>query len=73
MTVEAKRCNCCGKKIKIEQGIQKEDALEIMKNWGYFSGKDMERHSFLICESCYDKWVSGFAIPPEVGEQTEVL
>lgn len=71
--MEAKRCNCCGKKIKTEQGIQKEDVLEVTKDWGYFSGKDMERHSFLICESCYDKWVSDFVILPKVEEKTEVL
>ncbi len=69
----SKKCNCCGKIIKEEQGIQKEDVLEIVKDWGYFSGKDMERHSLVICEACYDKWTSGFSIPPTVGERTEVL
>ena len=41
--MEDLRCNCCGKKIKTEQGICKEDVLEIAKNWGYFSEKDGER------------------------------
>ena len=67
------KCNCCGKDIKIEQGIPKEDMLEIRKDWGYFSGKDMERHCLRICEACYDNWVSGFKIPPKVEERTEVL
>ena len=40
--MESMKCNCCGKEIKEEQGIQKEDVLEIVKDWGYFSGKDME-------------------------------
>lgn len=71
--MEQKKCNSCGKIIKEKQGIQKEDALEIVKDWGYFSGKDMERHRFVICEACYDKWVSGFRIPPEVEERTEAL
>ncbi len=71
--METKRCNCCGKIIKAEQGIQKEDALEIVKDWGYFSGKDLERHRILICETCYDKWISGFMIPPVVEVQSEVL
>ena len=69
----SKKCNCCGKEIKEEQGIQKEDALEIMKDWGYFSEKDMERHHLVICENCYDKWISGFRIPPEVEQRTEAL
>ena len=69
----SKVCNCCGKEIKEEQGIQKEDVLEIVKDWGYFSGKDLERHRLVICEACYDNWVSGFQIPPEVAERTEAL
>ena len=69
----SKKCNCCGKEIKEEQGMPKEDVLTIVKDWGYFSKKDMERHQLIICEACYDKWVSGFRIPPEVTERTEVL
>ena len=69
----SKKCNCCGKEIKEEQGIQKEEVLEIVKDWGYFSGKDTQRHRMIVCEACYDKWVSEFKIPPEVAERTEVL
>lgn len=69
----AKKCNCCGKEIKEEQGMLKEDVLTVVKDWGYFSGKDMERHYLTICENCYDIWVSGFKIPPEVAERTEAL
>ena len=68
-----KKCNCCGKEIKIVQGIQKEDVLYVSKDWGYFSEKDMERHYFIICEACYDNWVSGFKIPPKVETKTEAL
>ena len=71
--MESKKCNCCGKEIKEEQGIQKEDVLEIVKVWGYFSEKDMERHHLIICEDCYDKWVSGFLISPKVENITEAL
>ena len=69
----SKKCNCCGKEIKEEQGIQKEDTLDIVKDWGYFSAKDMERHQLVICEACYDNWVSGFKIPPKTEEKTEAL
>ncbi len=69
----SKKCNCCGKEIIEEHGIQKEDVLTIVKDWGYFSEKDMEQHRMIICESCYDKWISGFKIPPEIKGRTEVL
>ena len=71
--MESKKCNCCGKEIRIEQGIPKEEVLEIVKDWGYFSEKDLERHRLVICETCYDNWVSGFQIPPKVEERTEAL
>ena len=71
--MEIKKCNCCGKIIKAEQGVQKEDTLEIVKDWGYFSEKDLERHCLIICETCYDEWISGFKIPPAVEERAEVL
>ena len=71
--MEFKKCNCCGKEIKTVWGIQKEDVLYVSKEWGYFSEKDMERHRFVICEACYDNWVSGFKIPPKVEERTEAL
>ena len=71
--MKRKVCNICGKIIKTEQGILKEDVLEVTKNWGYFSKKDMERHRFIICEACYDKWISGFKVPPVVEDQTEAL
>ena len=71
--MERLKCNCCGKELKTEHGIQKEDALLVVKDWGYFSKKDTERHRFMICESCYDRWISEFVIPPAVEERTEIL
>ena len=71
--MEILKCNCCGKEIKKEQGIQKEDVLNVSKEWGYFSKKDTERHRFCICEDCYDKWISGFRIPPVVEDTTEIV
>lgn len=71
--MKIKKCNCCGKMIKTEQGIQKEDTLDIIKDWGYFSARDTERHEIVLCEPCYDKWISGFRIQPKVTERTEVL
>lgn len=66
-------CNVCGKTIVMKNGILKEDMLEITKDWGYFSKKDMQRHSFKLCEECYDKWIKTFAVPVEVSQITEAM
>ncbi|HHU73585.1 MAG TPA: hypothetical protein GXZ28_03030 [Clostridiales bacterium] len=66
-------CNSCGKSLRVENGILMEDAFEATKEWGYFSGRDMEVHRFNLCEECYDKMVSQFLIPVEVRRKTEVL
>lgn len=58
-------CNKCGKEILMENGMPKEDVLSVEKRWGYFSEKDNEVHSFDICETCYDEWISTFQIPVE--------
>lgn len=66
-------CNACAKKIQIENSILREDVFEGKKAWGYFSHKDGIYHSFILCEDCYDKIVSGFAIPVKEEEMTELL
>lgn len=71
--MERLKCNCCGKEIVTVNGIQKEDVLDIVKDWGYFSNKDMQRHHIIVCENCYDKWILSFKIPPFMEERTEVL
>lgn len=57
-------CNCCGTKIEEISG-KLMDYLRIDKEWNYFSSKDLTKHSFNICERCYDKWVAMFKIPVE--------
>lgn len=61
-------CNLCGRVIK-----EKEDYFKGEKEWGYFSGKDLECHEFCLCEHCYDKLVKKFKIPVSVKEKKEVL
>lgn len=59
-------CNCCGEEIiKTAVADTHMDYLHVEKSWGYFSAKDLTTHSFNICEKCYDKWVTSFAIPVE--------
>ena len=66
-------CNCCGKMLKVENGILKEDAFEASKEWGYFSKRDTEVHHFNLCEECYEKMVAQFKIPVTVKNKLEVL
>lgn len=65
-------CNGCGRALKYDNGILREDVFEGRKQWGYFSRRDGEIHSFLLCEECYDKMVGQFVVPPEVEEATEL-
>lgn len=66
-------CNSCGKKLKVENGILKEDAFEASKEWGYFSKRDLEIHHFTLCEDCYEKLISQFQIPVEARKKLEAL
>lgn len=66
-------CNQCKKELKVEQGIIKEGCFCGDIRFGYFSGKDGSRHSFDLCEECYDKLIKGFAIPVEEEEVTEFI
>lgn len=62
------KCNLCGRSMK-----EKEDFFKGEKEWGYFSGKDLECHEFFLCEHCYDELVKKFKIPVSVKEKKEVL
>ncbi|MCD8023233.1 MAG: hypothetical protein LUF30_09790 [Lachnospiraceae bacterium] len=62
------RCNGCGKKIHIENDSYREGVFLAKQEWGYFSEKDGERHSFCLCEKCYDKMVRSFVIPVQIEE-----
>ena len=66
-------CNACGRELRTQQGVLREDALVVKKNWGYFSRKDLEVHEFVLCEACYDQIVSGFLKPVSVLPKSEVL
>lgn len=66
-------CNACGRELKVEKGILKEDALIVKKDWGYFSKRDLEVHEFILCESCYEKITGSFLLPVKISPKTEVL
>ena len=46
--LEAAVCNCCGKNMKIQNGMLLEGICSVDTTWGYFSGKDLDSMS-LIC------------------------
>lgn len=66
-------CNVCGRKIKMNQGILREDVLKVEKEWGYFSKKDTKRHTFHVCEDCYDTLVQTFTLPVTVTDENEIV
>lgn len=74
MTSENKICcNNCGREFIVENDILKEDVYCGRKQWGYFSKKDLEMHSFYLCEECYDEITSRFKIPVEKNQMNEAL
>lgn len=67
------KCNCCGQPIKKPDGRNCEDYLQVEKTWGYFSSKDLTSDSFIICETCYNKWIKTFAIPIKEAPVLEIF
>lgn len=59
-------CNKCGKLIYSDELKQKDDYIKVIKEWGYFSNKDMETHSFELCEECYDNLIKTFKFQPTI-------
>lgn len=66
-------CNQCGRELELKNAIVQEGIYEGNVRWGYFSQKDGQKHSFDLCESCYEHLISGFSIPVTIEEQTEFL
>lgn len=66
-------CNKCKKEISVENEIIKEGMFSVDYRWDYFSKKDGIKHSFELCEDCYDDFVSEFQIPISEEEYTELV
>lgn len=66
-------CNRCGKELKIENGIVKEDYIRIRKSWGYFSKRDGITQEFTLCEECVERMTQEFAIPAVFSDTKELL
>lgn len=66
-------CNCCGKKLVVENEIIKEGVTRMYAEWDYFSEKDGEVHGFDMCEECYDRITGSFVHPVSIAHKTELL
>lgn len=66
-------CNKCGRQLRVENGIAKEDYLHVCKSWGYFSKKDGRTQEFILCEECVEIMTEQFVIPAKFSETTEML
>lgn len=66
-------CNKCGKRLNVENGFVKEGCFHVEYNFGYFSTKDGMRHTWDLCEDCYDKMVQEFVLPVEEEEKNELM
>lgn len=70
--LESVLCNCCGRKLLMTGNHTAEGVLHVIKDWGFFSKKDLVRHEFDLCENCYDKMIAEFQIPVTECEILEV-
>ncbi len=71
--LEQVRCNKCGRSLKVENGMLKEGCFHAEHSFGYFSKQDGMKHSFDLCEECYEKVVKEFVLSVEVMEENELL
>ena len=66
-------CNKCRRELTVEKGIVKEGCFYADIQFGYFSSKDGKKHSFDLCEECYDKMIARFQIPVDESAVRELL
>lgn len=66
-------CNCCGKKLAVNNGIVREGVLMVDHAWDFFSEKDGEVHHWDMCEGCYDQMTAQFCLEIDVEEQVEFV
>lgn len=66
-------CNKCKKTINTGFDSNREDYLHVVKDWGYFSKRDMQTHEFVICEECYEELLNWFELPVIVTRRNEAM
>ena len=71
--LEEVKCNKCGKHLKVQEGFVREGCFHVEFDFGYFSTKDGIRHTWDLCEACYDKMIQEFVLPVTETEKNELL
>ena len=71
--LESVICNCCGKKLIVENGIVREGVIMVDHAWDFFSEKDGDIHHWDMCEACYDLMTSQFRLRVDAEEQVEFI
>lgn len=66
-------CNKCGRELVTQNGIVKEGDFHIEYRWDYFSRRDGIKHSFDMCEECYEKMIKEFKYPVLEEQYTEFI
>lgn len=66
-------CNCCGKKLLVENGFLQEECIHVSHDFGFFGKRDGISHAFDLCEECYEKIIAGFSVPVEMYEREELI
>ena len=66
-------CNCCRKKMLVENGFLKEECIHVEHDFGFFGTKDGQSQRFDLCEDCYRKITESFSVPVEEWERKELL
>ena len=66
-------CNACLRELQAENGFLREECIHVEHEFGFFGTRDGLRHSFDLCEDCYQKMIANFLLPPQEQERTELF
>ena len=64
--VEKVICNGCGKEDDGEYVNYSSSIESFSHSFGFGSNKDTETHEFELCDECYDNFIAGFKIKPNI-------
>lgn len=61
-------CDCCDKSCDTDPNFpgQSFEYAELTARWGFYSNKDEQQHSSIICEACYDRMLEVLNIKPKI-------
>lgn len=61
-------CDCCNKSCDVDPSYPGHsfEYAELTSRWGFYSRKDEETHTSVVCEECYDKMLELMKIKPKI-------